>query len=231
MRKRPDNWMDVASTVMAARAAARKHVVGLELSPSEAARLPKYLHDVISTLPRQPRRYRSAYLDYPVSEPCLVPVEFPTAVEDFQRVMAAIAKRHHRSVQTLYRWELDLWTMLNEAQPGTLPPRKLRPKKTRTRNKRRPATPPAAFPLCDVPSVRQPYTNLTRTLIGTECGAEDWDRDWILVTAPRQYAKHLRAVGGRWNRKQLGWFVERCRIMPLIDKLEAVQSAVQPMLQ
>lgn len=199
-------------------AVARKHVVGGEASPGEQARLPRYVLDAISTLPRNPGRYRSAYLDYPLSKPRWLQVEMPEEVEGFQRVIAAMAKRHRRSIQTLYRWELALWEMLDE-MPGTLQPRKLRPLKIYARHKRRPVSPPESFPVCEVPSERLPNTNLTRRPIGPECWGEDWDNKWVLVTAPRKYAKHLRVVGGRWNREQLGWFVERPQMAPLIEAL------------
>jgi hypothetical protein len=212
--------MDLASTVMSARRAARKHVVGWEASPAEKALLPKYVLDAISTLPRNPARYRSAYLDYPLSKPRLVQVEMPEQVEGFHRVIAAIAKRHRRSAQTLYRWELALQEML-----GTLQPRELRPLGIHARHKRRPVSPPASFPVCDVPSERLPNTNLTRRPIGPECWGEDWDDEWVLVTAPRKYAKHLRAVGGRWNREELGWFVERPQMASLIKTLKGVSGS------
>jgi hypothetical protein len=209
--------MDLASTVMAAREIARKHVIGQQVLQAEKARLPEYVFDVISDLPRKTQQYRSAYLDYPVSKPIRVQQEMPALVEDFQRVIAAIANRHSRSVQTLHRWEQDLRAMLDEI-PGTLRPSNLRRKGIYPRHKRRPATPPASFPLCDVPSNRLPNTNLTRLPIGP-CWGEDWDKEWVLVTAPRKYAKHLRAVGAKWNKEQLGWFVERQQMYPLIDAL------------
>jgi hypothetical protein len=221
--------MDLASMVTAARDVARKHVVGLEVRLAEKARLPECVLNVISSLPRKTQRYRSAYLDYPLSKPVLVQQEMPEVVEGFHRVMRMIAALagpgRHPSDPTLYRWEKDLRAMLDE-MPGTLRPSKLRPQGIYARHKRRPATPPASFPVCDVPSARLPYTNLTRTPIGLECWGEDWDAEWILVTASRKYAKHLRAVGGRWNQEQLGWFVERQRIWPLIDALLPVAPSL-----
>ncbi len=208
--------MDLASMVIAAQEAVRKHVTGEKLSRVEEG-LPEYVLRVIRAIPPLTQRYRSAHLDYPLSKPRLVHQERPKQVQGFQQVVTEIAQRHGRSVKTVYRWTRDLRAMLDKNLGK--PQIELRPKKTRPRDKRRPASPPASFPGCDVPSVRLPGTISARTPIGPGWG-EDWDAEWILVTAPRKYAKHLRAVEGRWNPKQLGWFVERQRIWPLIEALE-----------